>query len=240
MSVTSWIEFINSCSTDRREELDKTVPEYIKSKLKQEQKKAYKIQYLHQSYKLWVHKINKYDLNIKQNNLRIILCIEKYNQFGKFTAPFRFWNTKIIDTKWKICYNERKYFYKKYTKIFMRQIIHKYNNQIFDFIIVEYIGIGTKRWLLSTDLKKMQYIWIEQQLKSLFTAKQIISIKDVYGLQQIKKKCAWSNCTKKNNKKHKFKICSNCQKMAYCSRKHQKFHWLQHKHVCSIMKNKSV
>ncbi len=47
--------------------------------------------------------------------------------------------------------------------------------------------------------------------------------------------CGDEKCMRKSeNSRKKFKICGKCEKVHYCSRKHQKRDWKHHKFVCSF------
>jgi len=44
--------------------------------------------------------------------------------------------------------------------------------------------------------------------------------------------CALPSCTKRSTKSEKFRKCSQCKEVSYCSEICQKAHWRQHKDVC--------
>lgn len=240
-SVSQWLKWRDTHSQQQRKELDATVPKYFKYTLI---KKALKIRHTQQSYKLWINQFNTNKLSITQQNLRIVISISKYQNLGKFRAPFRLWNTSIIDDYWMYYYHPRQHFYEMYIDQFIQNLVEKYKSKSFDYIILEYVGLGNKHWILSSDLRKMRYNVIQEKIQTQIklygiTTQKIVSIKDVYPLK-IKRKCALKNCHKKNNNnEERFQICSGCKKMCYCCRKHQKIDWIQrHKFSCSIIKKR--
>ncbi len=53
---------------------------------------------------------------------------------------------------------------------------------------------------------------------------------------KVVRNCGDEKCERKNSEKSKiriFKICGKCEKVFYCSTKHQKRAWKMHKYVCS-------
>jgi len=47
--------------------------------------------------------------------------------------------------------------------------------------------------------------------------------------------CAF--CGKKSDRDHEFNFCSQCKRVTYCSKEHQKAHWKEHKQVCKLSKD---
>ncbi len=51
---------------------------------------------------------------------------------------------------------------------------------------------------------------------------------------RVVKKCKYWKCSRDSEtSRNIFKLCGKCEKIFYCSRKHQKNDWESHKHVCS-------
>ncbi len=72
------------------------------------------------------------------------------------------------------------------------------------------------------EVKKTRAKWVYSRKEKKIKALKVV------------KKCGERKCKKSSgNSKRSFKLCGKCQKVFYCSRKHQKADWDDHKYICS-------
>ncbi len=71
--------------------------------------------------------------------------------------------------------------------------------------------------------KKIRAKWIYDSHKHEMNAVKVV------------KECGYMKCKRNSeNSKRIFRLCGKCQKMFYCSRRHQRNDWAKHKHACSF------
>ncbi len=74
----------------------------------------------------------------------------------------------------------------------------------------------------SVDRKKTRGKWLYDSRKSEMKAVKVM------------KKCEYAKCSRDSLKsKRVFRLCGKCEKVFYCSRRHQRNDWEYHKYVCS-------
>ncbi len=86
---------------------------------------------------------------------------------------------------------------------------------------------GLKKWELVEGVKcikgkKLRGKWSFNEKKNKMKGEKIV------------KKCGYEKCVRNSESStRKFKLCGKCEKVLYCSRKHQKSDWKNHKYECS-------
>ncbi len=88
-----------------------------------------------------------------------------------------------------------------------------------------------RRWELVEGVKCNNKEGKKIRAKWLYDPKE----KKMKGVKVVKK-CGYWKCERNSNSessKRIFKLCGKCQKSFYCSRRHQRNDWVEHKYVCS-------